>query len=1325
MGEFDLLERKYGRSKGDEFELLARKYGKKKPARAARKLVARSANLTPVTATIGRQRKITEPAQLAHAALVNNLTRQEFEDLVKTEFPATFGYEGLAKKARAEFQKQLDVASRKRARGATIVEAGRAVGAGMEFLTKPAKKAVRRYAPLPLQTKRVQQNIEDVIGIAPYLATGPIGHAAFLSQVPSLFVPQEGAGAKGESAIPARELLKEAAYRITHPRETIERGKVAQTALDAFLLANVGKRFIPARAPESGPVITERPFTMPETTYAPAGGAQLPLTTEGPFRIPAQAGGIRALGRMRMPEPAPKVAPKPVASIEVAPVKPVAAPKPPAKPRVLGKKAGVVKKAGISKKAGAVPEVPLYSAAARMTGKDRLRAEKASRVVALQELAAQGHTKVRVGNTVQTVDSALTKAKAGLPPASIPLGNAENARVAKAAKEWKITGRKGKTAIEWTDVSGNRIRVETRPKTKTGTGGKRYVVHRPDPTLGTYGALTLKDAQDWVKAKAQALPPEPTAPAGVEPTGLKGKTGIGGSQRGAIGYGAPRPQIMRDIRTSAFVSQDVAPALQTIREGITDAAGRTVRAIAPASYGEGGRVALSIRQHKGAYEHYRDANFASQEKVRQAWEKISEPDRLDFIDAIETGNVESLPADLRVTARSYSARNEGAYQRASVALKKINRSLGHVDNYFSHFWEKPDQATTVLQQIMGRKPLEGKATMLRQRRIPTTREGIEFGLKPLTTNPEEVVLMHEAQAGRIEMTANVLADLKNQGLSKYVPYKKRPPQGWQPIQSGLAKTQWGQYYAEPSAANVLNNYLSEGLWRNAAFRGVRVVGNLATQSQLGLSAFHAMFTAEDVGLTHFAMGLTGLAEGRFRQGITNVAKGLTPLGVVENLALGNRLYKGYFHGSVDPAILTVLKRVEQAGGRAKMHQFYQGFGQGLTHKTAVQSFLTALRGKNVIGTALRAPAAVVEYAARPVMEWLVPRQKLGVFAKLSENELARFPNATEVEKVAIVQRVWDSVDNRLGQLVYDNLFWNRTMKDMGMLSTRSLGWNLGTLRELGGGALDMITMAERLKRGGWKGAITPRQMYAIALPIYVGLQGATITYLVTGKGPSELLDYFTPKTGGTKKDGTPERVQLATYMRDVMAWWKQGAKTTLTHKLNPAIGEFIDWVQNEDWKHDPIRYVDDPLVKQVSQLFTHLASTVMPIGLQNLAKKSSTTIKVGGFFGVTSAPRYLTESPAMKKLWSYLPDFRPVVTTSEDAAALAKKREAKTPDPVGSAQRAFKRLTPAQKAIVLKLATPEERALLGNSGLGRVRPVQRFRALPGSFITRTPARKRS
>jgi hypothetical protein len=53
----------------------------------------------------------------------------------------------------------------------------------------------------------------------------------------------------------------------------------------------------------------------------------------------------------------------------------------------------------------------------------------------------------------------------------------------------------------------------------------------------------------------------------------------------------------------------------------------------------------------------------------------------------------------------------------------------------------------------------------------------------------------------------------------------------------------------------------------------------------------------------------------------------------------------------------------------------------------------------------------------------------------------------------------------MGQLVYDNLFWNRTVKDLSMASVRSVGWNIGDIRELPGGVKDAAVEATRKLMG--------------------------------------------------------------------------------------------------------------------------------------------------------------------------------------------------------------------------------------------------------------------
>jgi hypothetical protein len=43
---------------------------------------------------------------------------------------------------------------------------------------------------------------------------------------------------------------------------------------------------------------------------------------------------------------------------------------------------------------------------------------------------------------------------------------------------------------------------------------------------------------------------------------------------------------------------------------------------------------------------------------------------------------------------------------------------------------------------------------------------------------------------------------------------------------------------------------------------------------------------------------------------------------------------------------------------------------------------------------------------------------------------------------AAMRKVWDSVDNRMGQMVYDNLFYERAVKDIALITFRAYGWQL-------------------------------------------------------------------------------------------------------------------------------------------------------------------------------------------------------------------------------------------------------------------------------------------
>ena len=185
---------------------------------------------------------------------------------------------------------------------------------------------------------------------------------------------------------------------------------------------------------------------------------------------------------------------------------------------------------------------------------------------------------------------------------------------------------------------------------------------------------------------------------------------------------------------------------------------------------------------------------------------------------------------------------------------------------------------------------------------------------------------------------------------------------------------------------------------------------------------------------------------------------------------------------------------------------------------------------------LRIAGRAIDTLNQPLMGALVPRAKLGVLP--TSHRLAGAQPGRDHEQLSeAMTQFQDSVDNRLGQLNYDNLFWNKVAKDIAFVTTRSVGWNLGTVRELGGAFVDSASAIKAIAQ--WTTPqLTTRMAYAIALPVITAEIGAVITYLYTGQPPQQLLDYFYPPTGKTTND-VPDRIAIPGYMKDVIAAYQR------------------------------------------------------------------------------------------------------------------------------------------------------------------------------------------
>jgi len=604
-----------------------------------------------------------------------------------------------------------------------------------------------------------------------------------------------------------------------------------------------------------------------------------------------------------------------------------------------------------------------------------------------------------------------------------------------------------------------------------------------------------------------------------------------------------------------------------------------------------------------------------------------------------------------------------------------------IDNYFPHMWKDPVKARDVMASIYGSKTMLGPKGFLKQRTHEYISDGMAAGLELADSNPINAVLAKVREMDRFILGKRVVDTLKEDGFLKF--FGGHLPPGWAEIKDPVARVSQkllaglvegkptpggiatsdvvaggfmprGQYAATTEVARVLNNDLSRsGLsWeifgkRVKPFDQVRAAGNALNMVQLGLSGFHLSFVSVDSMTSKTALAIEQAMSGRPLTGAKTLLG--APFAPATSWWKGRKLIEASLNPAAHPQLQEFVRAIMEGGGRLKMPQEYaaaergglmrapyakafradgwKGVGKAFGDSVAnnYHEIGQSFHDKGVWGGIWETAGRIAQTTSSWLMDGVVPQMKLGVFHDLVKDAMVKNPNITAVEFRDAAQAAWASVDNRLGQLVYDNMHWNKTGKELAHLSVRSVGWNLGTIRELGGGATDWVKAVDAYARGD-KAAFTHRMAYTIALPFTAGSLGSLYMYMKTGQSPSELKDYFFPKTGGTTKLGTEERVSIPSYMKDVYEYGAD-AGHTLLNKTHPIIPMIYQMATNTDYFGYPVGPTNQGAAEFLNGYITYLSRNVLPFSVQGAIKQAQQDDRAGlyaSFFGIVPAPGYIT-----------------------------------------------------------------------------------------------------
>jgi len=662
-----------------------------------------------------------------------------------------------------------------------------------------------------------------------------------------------------------------------------------------------------------------------------------------------------------------------------------------------------------------------------------------------------------------------------------------------------------------------------------------------------------------------------------------------------------------------------------------------------------------------------------------------------------------------------------------------------IENYFPHIWEDTGKAAKWYQSQMAKRPLEGNKSFLKQRSWGTIAEGMESGLKPVSTNPVDLALAKLGQMDKFITLHELSKDLDDRGWLKTMKAGERVPDGYAKIEDPAFQIAGGLqgYKAVPELiAKDVNRHLQPGLTQYKAFRGFRYLQNALLSARLGFSAFHAGFTTFDTAASHFGVAFQAALEGD----LPTAAKMLTKTLVSPLLSpFEGRTAFNQFYGktAADADTAAVLHALEQGGARGRM-------SDATAHMGAYENLGRALRQSSIKGTAMHLLPGILEGTQRWITHYLVPYQKMASRTMLMKFELDRYAGMLGKEKgdyagivdamhpdalKQIAGKVVQDVDDRLGQLAYDNLFWNHIAKDVAQATIQSVGWNVGTFRTIVGGAADVRRafdpekLVSPLDKAGTVQdvhlrRITGRLSYLIGFHIALATIGSIANYLMTGQPPQTLKDMFYPRTGRKNPDGSDERIAFPTYFKDEYALTQHPLETA-EHKLHPTWSIATELLANKDFYGTEIHNPDDPWNVQAKQIAGYLAKTPEPYALENeqrvAAAGGGTGAKIAPFFGVTPAPadiartrfqsfvaqngtrgfggftRTPEEAEASQRVHAAEDAMRtgqqPDYTGMDEHDRLRAEREGRVPKP----ELAFMRMGLEDKLRAWDMATPQER----------------------------------
>ena len=593
---------------------------------------------------------------------------------------------------------------------------------------------------------------------------------------------------------------------------------------------------------------------------------------------------------------------------------------------------------------------------------------------------------------------------------------------------------------------------------------------------------------------------------------------------------------------------------------------------------------------------------------------------------------------------------------------KQTEDMHTIEDYFPHnMW---DDEKAVKKFLGGWGGKEGSKGFTKGRSHPTISDGLEAGLKlrPDVT-PLDALRMYVGNADRL-IAMNEAFDIgKNQGHVKFAQYGKAP-EGWVPLEGrlGTKQTPVGplRAYAPPEVAANWNNYVSKG---TTLLDKPRELSNAITGLELSFSGYHVSTMAQESIANEFTKGVSQLfTPWQQLKGVGSILKApLAPVSLAMKGDMGRNIYLGLTPGNKESrAIVDALTeagarfaRADKSIAASSAGSFvtaYRRGALGLQFKQQLNKIAAAegypRKAATAAGEFIRDMGRVMDTTMEPLFQQYIPRLKNGAAMSDLGAWMHANPGASHDEIVNAGRKIVDSIDNRFGLVIQDNLFWNANVKQAAKMGMLSYSWALGTFREIPGGLAQLARHPTSISLTSKH--YSPGAAYTAGLAMAIGFSNALAQYLKTGKPPETLHDLYAYRTGGTIKGNKwikpqPERGQVPGYGKDVVEWQQMmvGDKNLSDFaygKSSGAMKFIMDVASNKNWASKPVRDVNADAGDQIGQIVMHGIDTLTPIAATQMSdvKKGTNIMGPERFFGMRPATSQLQDPQGYHKMMDEL-----------------------------------------------------------------------------------------